>query len=390
MNALIRVALITQSYLPRVGGAERQIAEQAPLLRALGVELHVITRQYPGMAPFEVLGGVAVHRLPTPGPKAAASAAFTLGALPLLRRIRPDVLHAFSLFSPATTALLARRLCDAPVVVKVLRGGSHGDLVKLRRGRLGEARMALLRRQVSAFIAISREIDSELAQAGVPAARRPFIPNGVDTARFAPLPPAARAALRRTLGLGPEPVVVFTGRLNAEKHVGLLVELWPAIRAHLPDATLLLVGTGYQEAELRARAGAGIRFTGRVDDVAPFLRAADVFVLPSAAEGLSNALLEAMSTGVVPLATAVGGALDLIEDGRNGALVPPGDAAALRERLLALLTHEGERQEMGRRARARVVREYALPAVATRLRTLYDCVIAHRPFGWEQTRPVEG
>lgn len=388
MHEPIRVAMLTQSYLPRVGGAERQIAELAPLMQRLGVELHLVTRRYPELAPHEVIGGVPVHRLPVPGPKPVAAAAFALAALPLLRRLRPDVVHAFALFSPTTTALVAKRLFGAPVVVKVLRGGTHGDVAKLRAGPLGDARMAVVRREVDAFITISKEIDEELAGAGVPAERRPFIPNGVDTERFAPPSAAERTALRRSLGLDSGPIAVFTGRLNAEKNVGQLVDLWPDMRARHSDATLLLVGTGYQEAELRARAGPGIRFAGRVDDVAPYLRAADIFVLPSAAEGLSNALLEAMAAGLPPVVTAVGGATDLVEHGRNGHLVAPNDRAALRAALLEILGDADLRERLGRLARERIVCDYRLPSIALRLRDLYDAVRRREPLASPGSAPV--
>ena len=90
--------MIIDGYHPLVGGAERQLAALALPLRAQGVEIHVLTRRHPGAAPFEMIDGVPVHRLLNVGPQAMASLMFTLGALQILRRIRPHVIHAHSLF----------------------------------------------------------------------------------------------------------------------------------------------------------------------------------------------------------------------------------------------------------------------------------------------------
>ena len=373
----LRVVHIIQSYLPLGGGAERLVATLASPLRRQDVEIVVVTRRYPGLAPFESIDGVPVYRLPIPRPKPIAALSFTLTALPLLRRLQPDVIHAHELLSPSTIAIVAKRLLGGiPVVAMPHRGGYLGDIDKLQTRSLGKQRLSLLRRHVDAFVTISREIDAELDGVGIPPRQRVPIPNGVDTRRFEPLPAEAKQMLRRQLDLPQAPIAIFAGRLVAEKCIDLLIGVWPAVRTAHADACLLLLGTGPQEGALRQAASAGIRFTGRVEDVAPFLQAADLFVLPSATEGLSVALLEAMAAGLAPVATAVGGTPDLIEHGQNGWLIPVGDPAALQNAIIALLGDRQRRQQMGRRGRQQIVRDYALPVVAQRLRTLYDQLIA--------------
>jgi len=166
-------------------------------------------------------------------------------------------------------------------------------------------------------------------------------------------------------------VVAHCGRWVPEKRLDLLLEVWPRVRERHPSAELMLIGAGPCEAELRARAGAGVHFVGGVDDVAPRLRAADVFVLPSSAEGLSNAVLEAMASGLAVVATAVGGALDVIEDGANGRLVPVDDAAALAA-ALAEACDADACARMGRAAREKMEKDHALDRVADRLVLLYE------------------
>ena len=371
MSKTIRVAMIIQAYHPHVGGAERQLMALVPLLQERGVEVSILTRRYTGLKPFEMIGGAPVYRLPIPGPKPMASLAFTVAALPLLRRLRPHVLHAHELLSPTTTAVAAKRLFTIPVVAKVLSGGSAGDLAKLQNKPFGQKRLATFRQQVDAFITISQEIDEELSAVGIPPEKRPFIPNGVDTQRFQPASLQAKQALRTQLNLPQGPVALFMGRLVRQKRLDQLVGIWPQVVAAHPQANLLIAGTGEEEALLRQMAGPGVHFIGRIDDVVPYLQTADLFILPSAHEGLSNALLEAMVTGLPSLATAIGGAPDVIEHDQRGWLTPPEDPKALSEAIILLLGDAERRAKFSRLGREYVLQNYGLPQTAERLVTLY-------------------
>lgn len=376
MSAAIRVAMLTQRYHPFIGGAEQQIASLAPLLRERGVEVTVITRHFAGLEKFELIQGTPVYRVPVPGPKPMASMAFTLSALLLLRRLRPDVIHAHELLSPTTTAVAAKRLMGFPVVAKVLRGGELGDIAKLNRKAFGQGRIRNFQKHVDAFIMISREIETELTEVGIPAEQRVFIPNGVDVTRFSPPDAEQKRTQRTALGLPEDAlIVVFTGRLAAEKRLHHAINVWPAVRAACPNALLLIVGSGEEEASLKALAGEGVHFAGGTKDVAPFLKAADLFLLPSATEGLSNAMLEAMATGLPVLATRVGGATDLINHGESGWLIPPDNPAELQAAFLKLVTDTDFRLKLGAAARERILRDYKLEATAEKLHALYQRVM---------------
>ncbi|QTA88363.1 glycosyltransferase family 4 protein [Desulfonema magnum] len=379
MRNPIRVVMISHGYYPRVGGAERQLAALTPLLRDQGVDVHVITRRDPGLVAFERVHGIPVYRLPVPGPKVTASLSFTLGALYLLGRLRPDIVHTHGLISPATTALAAKHLFGTPVVAKILGGGGKaglGDIERLRRGVLGKQRLEKFRRHFDMFLAITREIDTELALSGVPGSRRVLIPNGVDTTRFSPLSAQDREELRRELNLTGTPVVIFTGRLSPEKQIPHLLTLWPGVRQICPNALLLVAGDGPERAGLEQMAGPGVSFLGSVEDVSPYLQAGDIFVLPSAAEGLSNALLEAMAAGLPAIATDVGGASDVITHNENGWLVPPHDISALENAVITLSRDPESRVRLGYHAREHIRRNYALPMIAKRLRKLYEQIFA--------------
>lgn len=368
--------MIIQGYHPLLGGAERQLRSVAPLLLQRGIDVQVLTRRHTGTAPYELVDGVPVHRLPVPGPRPAKSLAYTAGSLALLRKLRPAVIHAYELSSASTTAIAAKRWLGVPVVVKLLRGGVRGDIDRLGEKIFGRRRLATFVREVDAFMTISREIDAELARAGVAPERRPFIPNGVDTRRFAPATPDERARLRAEHGLSDGQVAVFVGRLAPEKRVDLLLRAWSA--ASKPDATLLVLGEGPEEQALRALAGPNVRFMGRVEDTAPFLKAADLFVLPSSTEGLSNALLEALAAGLPALATDVGGASDVVQHGVSGWLIPPDDPRALGAGLRALLVDASLREQLGRAGCENVRRGYSLDSVADQLAALYVQLASRR------------
>jgi glycosyltransferase involved in cell wall biosynthesis len=111
---------------------------------------------------------------------------------------------------------------------------------------------------------------------------------------------------------------------------------------------------------------------GWVDDVLVYLQAADLFVLPSRAEGLSNALLEAMAAGLPVVATRVGGTADVIISGENGLLVPPEDASALAEALTSLFQNTARKEELGCAARRTVETRYAISSVAACYLELYQ------------------
>jgi glycosyltransferase involved in cell wall biosynthesis len=119
-----------------------------------------------------------------------------------------------------------------------------------------------------------------------------------------------------------------------------------------------------------------VRFHGRVDDPAVHTRAADLFVLPSLSEGISNALLEAMAQGLPCIATDIPGNRDLIRDGETGLLVPTGDPGALAQRIALLAGDEGLRASLGRAARRLVEVRFDIDSVAREYAALYRGLLA--------------
>lgn len=374
-----RVAMVIQRYLPHVGGAERQLQQLAPRLRALGYDIHILTRHEKNLLHFEVIDGVPVHRLPSIGPKALAAATFTAAALLMLSRSRPDLVHAHEILTPSSIAVLSKRIHNHPVLVKILRGGARGDIYKLKRRPFWKSYLRDLSRRVDAFITISHEIEDELSALNVSSEKLVFIPNGVDTARCTPVSEDRKQKLRAELSLPLHAtIVVYTGRLVPEKRVDHLLKIWPDVRLKFYDAHLLILGEGSEESRLKGMFVNGVLFTGQVDEAAPYLQAADLFVLPSSTEGLSNSMLEAMSCGLPVLATTVGGAPDVIQHSVNGYLIPPEDVDSLQRGVETLLGDGTLRFTLGANARQRIISDYSLDSVAERLATLYQRLLTEK------------
>ncbi len=374
----LRVAMLTALFPPSVGGIQSHTLRLGQKLVERGVEVHVVTRCGPGLPVFERMVGVRVHRVGVSAATGAAgSLAFMAEALRAVVRLRRhfDVLHAHQLLSPSTVGLAAAALTGLPLIVNPHACGDIGDVRVLSATRLGRLRLAAVMRGADAFVAVSGAIRDELLAAGAPPQAVWSIVNGVDTDRFAPVTPRERLVLRRSLRLGEEPLVVYTGRLAREKGVDVLVAAWPLLLARVPGARLCLLGDGPEEARLREQASAlgveaSVAFLGGVPDVAPRLRAADAAVLPSRTEGMPVALIEAMSCGLPVVATAVGGSAEVLRDGTTGRLVPPDSPAALAEALAEALL-EPAASARGRAARADVLARFAMDLVADRFLALY-------------------
>ncbi|CAN5133390.1 hypothetical protein BH24ACT1_BH24ACT1_11310 [soil metagenome] len=226
-------------------------------------------------------------------------------------------------------------------------------------------------------IAVSESVASSIRPLPLgPSPRVEVVVQGIDVAA-AQHGPAARAEARVLLDLGADdPVVGTVGNFTAKKDQGMLLTAFAAVLASHPTARLVLVGSGPLEHALRAQAirlgiGGQVCFTGVRSDVLRLLPAFDVFALSSRFEGLPISLLEALASGLACVATTAGGIPEVIEDGREGFLVAPGDVAAMAGRLVQLIEDPALRAALGRAAASRGAGYDIGPAVH-RLQDLYD------------------
>jgi len=330
------------------GGAERQAARLAACLARRGAGVRILTgRQDPRWAPHAERDGYVVTRLSAPALRCVGSLVFMLKVVWFLirRASRCDLIHVFMLKHEALAALIAARLMRKPIVLRPSGASTIGDVGWALAHPLRRLLLHALRR-ADAFIALSTDIASELASAGFPRSKIRVIPNGV------PVPAEAATGNPRR--------VVFLGRLAPEKNLPVLLDAWRTVTREESGAELVVFGEGPERERLERLAadyglGASVRFAGFVEDTWTALSEAGVFVLPSASEGMSAALVEAMAAGLAVVATDVSGSRDVIASGRNGFLVRPGDKAELAEKILVLLKDDSLRRKL-----ARAARDYAL------------------------------
>jgi glycosyltransferase involved in cell wall biosynthesis len=364
--------MVIQGFSPKIGGAELQLERLLPRLAERGVSSVVLTRAFGGRPRRERVPGAEVVRTRVAGDGPLASAVYVATCLGYLLRHRRslDVVHAHGALSEGAIALAARAL-RLPVLVKILRAGHQGDFELLAARPAGRLRTRLLARAAS-FVALSDESRDELLDLGVPPERVLTIPNGVDTDEYRPAGESEKADLRRGLGLGPEPLVLYVGRLIDVKGVDTALRGLP----DLPDVRFVALGDGPEREGLIRLAGelgvAGrASFPGSSGRVAEHLRAADVFVLPSRSEGLSNSLLEAMACGLACVATPVSGTRALLADGR-GVLVEPGDVGAWTDALQRVTSDADLRRRLGEAAARHAREHHSIETTADRLVAAYE------------------
>jgi glycosyltransferase involved in cell wall biosynthesis len=306
-------------------------------------------------------------RLVGPLPLGLAGARGVPALVRLLRRERPEVFHAH-MSSPVACkwALAAAVAARVPAVLGTVQVGGYEP-----PDRSAHWQLRALARGVDRYLAVSREIADELVERlGWPAAKIEVVYNAVDLARIeVEAPPGMRGELG---GGGQGPLVLTPARLDAQKGHRTLFEAIPQV----PDATFVLAGEGPERERLEALAAQlgisdRVRFLGRREDVPELLAACDVFALPSLYEGSSLAVLEAMAAGIPIVSSAIGGTEELVEDGRSGLLVAPGDAEALAAALRRVLGDPGLRKSLAGHARERVEAGLTREATADQVTGVY-------------------
>ncbi len=171
--------------------------------------------------------------------------------------------------------------------------------------------------------------------------------------------------------------LVYVGRLTAIKGVRVLLQAFSEALKSNPDLHLTIVGDGDDRAKLETLSAPDaekVTFSGYLsqEDVAATLATADAFVLPSFAEGLPVVLMEALAASIPVICTQVAGVSELVEDGKSGFIVPPGDVDTLRDRILKLAADPDLRANMGQTGQARVASEFDVRTEAARLLTLFE------------------
>jgi glycosyltransferase involved in cell wall biosynthesis len=416
----VRVLITSDFFRPFIGGAERQVELLARELAARGHGVDVATVWHDGLPLVEEVDGVGVHRLrgtttatsrfsrdggrrfhpPLPDP------GITVGLRALIRERQPDVVHANGWIAYSCAAAVARggpslllsvrdygyscptrnlledgrRISSGPAPLKCLRCAARQYGPAKAMAAVGGvfAGRPLLRRTVRGVHSVSRFVETivrrDLLSDPDVAARVRFeripdiVPSAGEAAGAAPLDAVSRSAVER---LPATPYILFVGQLQA--HKGLLV-LLDAYRRMPAPPPLVLIGTRWPDTPRDLPAGVTLLEDVPHAAVMAAWRGCLFGVAPSVwPDPLPGVVREAMAVGRAVVATDVGGNPDMVEDGRTGILVPPGDAAALCRAMSRLAGDAALRERLGAAAEASVA-ELTAGAIAGRFEALYGAI----------------
>ncbi|MBI5297376.1 MAG: glycosyltransferase family 4 protein [Chloroflexi bacterium] len=364
----MRILVINSEYPPIGGGAGNASANIARWFVAFGHEVAVLTAHFEGLPRVESRDGLTVHRIPALRRKQDRSGALeqlafilsgTFYALGLTRRFKPDVTLAFFGMPSGAIAWLLKKLYRIPYVVS-LRGGDVPGFrpydFKVFHKLIGPF-LHVIWHAAARVIANSHGLGS-LARAFDAGVDIPIIPNGVDGSRF--------DAGQRDWA---SPRLLSAGRIVYQK--GLDLGMRALAQLQELDWHWYIAGDGPQMAALKSLAhelgiGERVTFLGwqSQEELADGYHQANLFLFPSRHEGMPNAVLEAMASGLPVVATRIAGSEELVVDGETGMLVSPEDVDSLRDGLRALLIDADKRERMGHASRLRVEREYSWESVA--------------------------
>lgn len=345
-------------------------------LVAQGHAIHIVVLEALGHF-AEGLDQIAtLHRVPT---MSRGSMLYPARLAGVLRSIAPDVVHSHA--GVWFKASRAARLAGLPFVVHTEHGRRVPDTWADR------VIDNIASRSTDTVIAVSDALAQVLRTRVVQdPAKVMVITNGVDTDLLEP-DPLRREAFRRDLGLPLDaPIIGSIGRLQPVKNYRLALEAFAHLPAERPGPAplLVLVGDGDERGELEALARARgiaerVRFLGWRDQVERVYRAFDIFTMSSLSEGTSVSLLEAMSCGLPPVVTDVGGNRAVLGPALASLLVPSGDAAGLAAAWTRLLDDPDLRQGMALQARERIEAAFSLRQMVAAHEALYQSLLVRAP-----------
>lgn len=294
----------------------------------------------------------------------------------MMKKGRYDIVHTHT----SKAGILGRwaaRLAGVPRIVHTTHGHVfYGYFGKLLTGLFVFAERVTASITDKIIVLTRMERDDHLRFKIAPPERFAMIAPGVDLSAFSVDPQSGRQ-LRRQLGI-PDGNIVFgsVARLDPIKGSRFIIEAMPQVVKEYPGTTLVLVGDGSEREDLMNRCRAlGIQdhviFTGHQEDVSKYLNLMDVFLLASINEGMGMVLLEALACARVIIATRTGGIPEIIQDGHNGILVPPGDAEALGRAMMDLLDHPEKRMAFEEKAKKIDLQKFSIDKMVSDIDRLY-------------------
>ena len=353
-----------------LGGSERQAAVVAAGLDRNLFECHVGCIHPEGIRANELrASGISIHPFPLRSLRKPSALVEGLRLTRFIRKNRIDLVHTFD--PPMNIfGVPFARLAGTCQVLSSMR--SHRELLTPGMRRLLRLSDKLAHSVVVNCDSVRRQL---IAEDGVPSDHIQLCYNGIDTDAFhprerGPIPEFGKPSL----------VIGTVCALRPEKGLITLIDAFAGICADKPDVRLGIVGSGPVLQELQDRAtNAGCRgqviFIPETSDVPRYLRAMDIFVLPSRSEALSNSLMEAMACGCAPVASRVGGNVELVQQDHTGLLFESGDHVDLGVQLELLTRDAALRRRLADSAASLIRTKFSLAASINRMSSIYSTAL---------------
>jgi glycosyltransferase involved in cell wall biosynthesis len=379
----LNIAVVTETYPPDINGVAHTLSKIVQGLQARGHVIWLVRPRQPGADVATVNSSyqeVLVRGLPIPFYKQ-----LRLGLpakrelLRLWSRQRPDIVHIATEGPLGWSALQVARKLKLPISTD-FRTNFHAYSQHYGIGWLRGAILAYMKKfhnAAHATMVPTAQLEAELADSGFK--RLSVVPRGIDTGLFSPT--QRSAALRQSWGVGEhDRVMIYVGRLAAEKNLGAVIQSYRGLKQQYPDIKLVLVGDGPMRNELQ-ETHSDIIFAGfRVgSDLAQHYASADLFMFASKTETFGNVTIEAMASGLAVVAFRHAAAGELIESGINGMLADPAHDHSFEAAAQALLHNPALMRSVGQQAWL-TANTLGWPTVVEKTETVFQKIVSRSSY----------
>lgn len=372
------ICMVVPSF-DRIGGYERQAFSMAKAFNKAGKRAFILTENLGRLPCFEVMEGVEVIRFYPVYQHIIESYAIYLRKLFAFDFAGMlDVVHCHAFDFLSGWAIQQAQRYRIPTLVKIATERDitqYSEHIANGEKAFGDALHNL--KQCDRFISLNGNISKELRNIDVEDQSILEMPNGVDSDLYTPVSEPEKLKLKQKLQVeGLRQIITYTGRFEERKRVRDLIEAFALVADDLPEAHLVLIGAGDEQADCEAlasqcKAAKRIHFKGACLNVHEWLKVTDLYVFPSRLEGMPNAVLEAMSSALPVIGSSITGIIELITEGQNGWMVPPMQVPALAERIKQVMMQPQRRASVGRQAREYVLKTCSFDGLVQRYLEIY-------------------
>ena len=388
----MKICAMHANYPPVFSGAAIQFHRHAQYFVERGHDVLVITIQFLGTSPSEMMDGIKIVRLPILlNSKRNRKLSFMfLSAFELIKRRREyDLLHLHGFNKFYTLPVCIAKILGKKILYQITLLDAEP---KIKQGFIYTVGL----RYIDDVIALSTPLFQRAKKGPYPTRVSAVVPYGVDVNKYFPPTENEKLQIRDKFKLDPNGYYIcFVGSTIKRKGGDILIRAFTSVYEHFPEATLLFIGEDgsstlrmdpdkkllYATDEIRALIESfaleeRVIFTGLTDQVADYMQASDMFVFPSRKEGLGAVILEALATGLPCVVSELDGiAKDMITNGVDGYIVPGFDPEDYARMMMLVLSDDKKAKYIGHNARHTIENRFEISEIAKRYLRHYDCLL---------------